>query len=113
MVGQQGPVRSRVHASVSTFRRICSIVKLRLADGEQGRELDDGGPRGPAVEAGVVQCLGEEPAQQSLRLVVVSGLLGHLVLHQLDAEEVAGSANISDDRQVPSSFSRVERNAGG
>jgi hypothetical protein len=61
---------------VSIPQNLFDLVKLRLADGEQGRELDDVGPTfGPAVEAGVVQCLGEEPAQQSLRLVVVEGSL--------------------------------------
>src|SRR3954451_18964497 len=66
------------------------LVEVLLVADQRRSQLYDGVPPviGAAVEAGVVQGLGEEPAQQLLRLLVVEGLLGVLVLDQLDAEEV-------------------------
>jgi hypothetical protein len=91
---------------VSTRRRICSISSNSVEDGwpdDQRRgELDDGVAAvvGAAVEPGVEQRLGQEAAQQALGLVVVEGLLGGLVLDQLDAVEVPGAADVADDREV-------------
>ena len=74
---------------------------LLVAD-QRRRELDDrvAAVVGAAVEAGVEQRLGQEAAQQPLALLVVEGLLGGLVLDQLDAVEVAVAADVADDRQV-------------
>ena len=96
--------RSEVSQALdSTSRRIDSISsKIRLV-GDQGRgELDDGVAAvvGTAVEAGLEEGAGEEAAQQALGLVVVEGLLGRLVLDQLDAVEVPVAADIADDGQV-------------
>ena len=41
-----------------------------------------------------------KPRRQLLGLLVVEGLLGGLVLDQLDAEEVAVAADVADDGQV-------------
>jgi len=38
------------------------------------------------------------PAQESFGVFAGPGLFGHLVLHQFDAPEVAGAANVADDR---------------
>ncbi|CUR59731.1 hypothetical protein NOCA2670019 [metagenome] len=75
---------------------------MGLVADQRGRELDDGVASVvcPAVEAFVVERLGQEAAQQLLGLGVVEGLLGRLVLDELDAVEVAGSADVADDRQV-------------
>ena len=95
------------------------LVEVLLVADQRGSELDDRVATvvGAAVEARVVQRLGQEAAQQLLRLLVVEGLLGVLVLDQLDAEEVAVAADVADDRQVlellqrrrgtPASFSRT------
>ena len=90
-------------ASVRTrAQRLLDHVELGLADDQRRRELDDrvAAVVGPAVQAGVEQRLGQEAAQQPLGLVVVEGLLGGLVLDQLDAVEVPGAAYVADDRQV-------------
>src|SRR5690348_509249 len=55
---------------------------------------------GAADQPALVELAGEEPAQQLLGLLVVEALLGLLVLDQLDGVEVAGAANVADDRKV-------------
>ena len=81
---------------------LLDLVELGLADDQRRRELDHrvAAVVGPAVQAGVEQRLGEEAAQQPLGLVVVEGLLGGLVLDELDPVEVAVAAHVADDRQV-------------
>src|SRR4051812_17805873 len=81
---------------------LLDLVEVGLVAGQRRGDLDDGVATvvGAAVEAGVEQRLGQEPAQQPLRLVVVEGLLGRLVLDQLDPVEVAVAAHVADDRQV-------------
>ena len=99
--------QSRVHASVSTVRRICSISANCSSPADQRRrELDHrvAAVVGAAVEARLEQRLRQEAAQQPLRLVLVERLLGGLVLDQLDAEEVAVAADVADDRQVVEPF---------
>ena len=78
------------------------LVEVLLLARERRRELDDrvAAVVGPAVDALVVQRLGQEAAQQLLGLGVVEGLLGVLVLDQLDAVEVPVAADVADDRQV-------------
>ena len=81
---------------------LLDLVEVRLVADQRRSELDDrvAAVVGAAVEAGVEQRLGEEAAQQPLGLVVVEGLLGRLVLDQLDPVEVAVAADVADDRQV-------------
>src|SRR5436190_11845553 len=67
---------------------------------ERRRELDD---RVAAVvraadQTRLVEPSGEEPAQQVLGLRVGEGLLGLLVLHELERHEVPGAAHVADDR---------------
>ena len=86
-----------------TTRRICSISSKCswVADQRRG-ELDDrvAAVVGAAVEALVVERLGDEAVEQPLALLGVEGLLGGLVLDQLDPVEVAVAADVADDRQV-------------
>ena len=103
LVPERERTQSRAHASVSTPRRICSISSNSAWPGDQRRrELDDrvAAVVGAAVQPGLEQRLGQEPAQQPLALLVVERLLGGLVLDQLDAEEEALAAHVADDRQV-------------
>src|SRR5262245_43717536 len=81
---------------------LLDLVEVLLGADQRRRELDDrvAAVVGAAVEALVVQRLGEVAAQQLLRLLVVEGLLGRLVLDQLDPVEVAVAADVADDRQV-------------
>src|SRR6476469_454826 len=78
------------------------VVELRLPDDERRRELDDRVATvvGAAVDAGVEQGLGQVAAQQPLGLLVVERLARVLVLDELDAVEVPGTADVADDRQV-------------
>jgi hypothetical protein len=78
------------------------LVELGPAADERRGELDDRVPAvvGPAVEAGVEQRAGQEPAQQPLGLLGVEGLPGRPVLDQLDPVEVPVAADVADDRQV-------------
>src|SRR5437763_11426860 len=66
------------------------LVEVGLVADQRRGELDDGVTAviGPAVEPGVEQRLGQEAAQQPLGLLIGEGLLGGLVLDQLDAVEV-------------------------
>src|SRR5664280_3815826 len=78
------------------------VVELGLADDQRRCKLDHrvAAVVGPAVQAGVEQRLGQEPAQQTLALIVVERLAGRLVLDQLDSVEVALAAHIADQWQV-------------
>ena len=91
---------------------LLDLVEVLLVADERGSELDDrvAAVVGAAVEALVVERLGEEAAQQLLGLLVVEGLLGVLVLDQLDAVEVPVAADVADDRQV---LEALERRAEG
>ena len=55
---------------------------------------------GAADQPGFVEGAGQEAPQQSLGLVVVEGLPGVLVLHHLDAVEVAGPTDVPHDGKV-------------
>ena len=98
---------SRSHAaraaSVSTGRRIASISSncSDVAD-QRRRELDHGVAAvvRAADQPAAVELAGEEAAQQLLGLLVGEALLRVLVLDQLDRVEVAGAANVTDDRDV-------------
>src|SRR5450631_2540765 len=81
---------------------LLDVVELGLADDQRRGKLDHRVTAvvGPAVQAGLEQRLGQEPAQQTLALVVVEGLAGGLVLDQLDPVEVALTADIADQWQV-------------
>src|SRR5271155_5138323 len=78
------------------------LVKVFLAADERRGELDHrvAPVVGAAYQPGIEQRVGQESAQQPLRLVVVERLPGGLVLDQLDAVEVASAADLPDDRQV-------------
>src|SRR5450755_721697 len=78
------------------------LVEVLLAADERRGELDHrvAAVVGPAHQAGVEQGLRQEPAQQPLRLLVVKRLPGGLILDHLDAVEVPGAADLTDDRQV-------------
>ena len=74
-----GVRQSSVAALSRTTRRICSISsKCAWSQISGGDELDDrvAAVVGAAVEAGVVERLGQEAAEQALGLVVVERLLG-------------------------------------
>src|SRR5659263_246643 len=60
---------------------LLDVVELGLADDQRWCELDHrvAAVIGSAVEAGVEQRLGQEPAQQTFALVVVERLAGPLV----------------------------------
>src|SRR5690242_12661923 len=96
--GSEVVLRLRQHRTQAGL----DVVELLRAHDERRRELDDGVAAvvGTAVEAGVEERLGEEPAQQPLGLGVVEGLAGGLVLDELDAVEVAGATDVADERQV-------------
>src|ERR1035438_7926781 len=81
---------------------LLDVVELGLADDQRRCKLDHrvAAVVGPAVQAGLEQRLGQEPAQQTLALIVVERLPGHLVLDQLDPVEVALAAHIADQWQV-------------
>src|SRR3954447_4006324 len=85
------------------------LVEVLLGADQRGSELDDGVAPvvGAAVETGVVEGPGQEPTEQLLGLLVVEGLLGGLVLDQLDAEEVAVAAYVADDRQILEPLQRL------
>src|SRR4051812_49743002 len=82
---------------------LLDLVELALADDQRRGELDDrvAAVVGPAVQALLVERLGDVAVEDALALVLAEGLLGVAVLHQLDAVEVAGAADVADDRQVP------------
>src|SRR3954454_7948006 len=67
---------------------LLDLVEVALVADERRGDLDDGVAAvvGAAVEAGVEEGLGQEAAQEPLGLVVVEGLLGRLVLDELDPE---------------------------
>ena len=77
-------------------------VELLLPADQRGSQLHDwvAAVVGAAVQPGLPQRGGQEAAQQPLGLLVVEGLLGGLVLDQLDAVEEALAADVADDRQV-------------
>src|SRR5450759_4911925 len=81
---------------------LLDVVELGLADDQRWRELDHRVATvvGSAVQTRIEQRLGQEPAQQSLALVIVERLAGRLVLDQLDPVEVALAADIADQWQV-------------
>src|SRR5580693_7329714 len=81
---------------------LLDLVEVLLRADQRRGELDHRVTAvvGAADEAGVEQRVRQEAAQQPLRLVVVEGLLGVLVLDELDAVEVPGAADVADDRQV-------------
>lgn len=81
---------------------LLDLVEDRLVGDQRRGELDDRVATvvGAAVETVVVQRLGEEAVQDALGLLVVEGLLGGLVLDELDAVEEAVAADVADDRQV-------------
>src|SRR4249920_3680226 len=85
-----------------TAQDLLHLVKVPLLADQRWRQLDDriAAIVCSAIEAGLEQCLGQEAAQQPLRLVVVEGLFGGLVLHQFDAEEEAVPTDVPDDGQV-------------
>ena len=60
-----------------------------------------------AVEAGLEQRAGDVAPQHPFAIGGVEGLLGRLVLDQLDGVEVAVPADIADDRQVVEPFQRL------
>src|SRR3569833_415484 len=78
------------------------LVELGLADDQRRGELDDrvAAVVGAAVEARLEQRRRQEAAQQPLGLLGVEGLLGRLVLDQLDPVEEPVAADVADDRQV-------------
>ena len=53
-----------------------------------------------AVETGIKQGFGEEPAQKFLGLFIRERLFGFLVLDQLDAKEVSSTPNIAHNRNI-------------
>src|SRR5215212_74900 len=74
-----------------------------LGPGDQRRgELDHrvAAVVGAADQPALEHLGGEEAAQQPLLLVAGDGLLGGLVAHQLNRAEVAGAADVADDRDV-------------
>src|SRR5690348_14755762 len=80
---------------------------LRAAD-QRRRQLDH---RVTAVvsaadETGLIQSRRHEAAQQPLALLVCERLPGRLVAHELDAEEVAIAADLTDDRQLAQPLER-------
>ena len=81
---------------------LLDLVEVRLVADQRRGELDDrvAAVVGTAVEPALEERLGQEAAQQPLGLGVVEGLLGRLVLDQLDPVEVAVAADVADDRQV-------------
>ncbi len=78
------------------------LLELGRTHRQRRGELHDGVAAvvGAAVEAGVEERLGQEAAQQPLGLGVVERLAGRLVLDELDAVEVAGAPDVTDEREV-------------
>src|SRR5207249_7994826 len=77
-------------------------VELLLARNQRRRELDH---RVAAVvraadQPALEQPVREEAAEEPFRLVVVEGLARRLVLDELERVEVAGAADVPDDRQL-------------
>src|SRR3712207_471274 len=105
-----GPGRSEEGAGLGEHlaEDLLDLVEVLLAADQRRRQLDDrvAAVVGAAVDAGLEQRAGEEPAQQPLALGVIEGLLGLLVLDQLDPVEVAVTADVADDRQVREPFER-------
>ena len=81
---------------------LLDLVEGRLVGDQRRRQLDDrvAAVVGTAVQAVLEQRLGEEAVEDALGLLVGEGLLGGLVLDQLDAVEEAVAADVADDRQV-------------
>ena len=78
------------------------LLELLGVGDQRRRQLDHrvAAVVGAADQPVLVERAGEEAAQQPLGLLVVEGLLGVLVLDQLDRVEVAGAAHVADDRDV-------------
>src|ERR1700678_702247 len=81
---------------------LLDLVEVLLGADQRRGELDHrvAAVVGPADQPRVEQRVRQVPAQQPLGLVFVEGLLGRLVLDQLDPVEVAGPADVADDGQV-------------
>src|SRR5437764_1461265 len=92
---------------------LLDLVEHRLVGDERRGELDDriATVVGAAVEAVVVEGLGEEAVEDALGLLLVEGLLGGLVLHEFDAVEEAVAADVADDRQVVQLLQGAEEGA--
>ena len=90
------------------------LVELRLADDQWRRELDDGVATvvRAAVEPGLVQRLGEKAAQEALGLIRVERLAGGFVLDEFDPVELAGPADVADDREVQQLLQRRAERSG-
>src|SRR5438874_10731953 len=86
----------------SDLQDLLYLVEMLLAADERRSQLDDrvAAVVGAADKPGVEQRLGQEAAQQALGLLVAECLARGLVLDHLDAVEVAGAADVADDRQV-------------
>src|SRR5580692_6343767 len=76
---------------------------------QRRRELDDGvAPVVRATDQTTSEHLGRHvTTEQSLGVFAGPGLFGALVLHQLHAPEVAGAADVTDDRDVAQSQEAV------
>src|SRR3954451_3500390 len=78
------------------------LLELLGAGDERRRELDDrvAAVVGAADEAPAEELAGEEAAQHRLGLLGAEGLPRLAVLDELDRVEVAGAADVADDRDV-------------
>ena len=90
--------------------RIPTISSISApARDERRRDLDDrvAAVVGAADQPALAERPGQEPAQQRLRLLVAERLARLLVLDELERVEVAGAAQVADDRQVEQLLERA------
>src|SRR6185312_6420535 len=73
------------------------LVELRLPRHQWRRQLDDriAAVVGAADQPALVQARRQEAAQQPVALLLGEGLLGLLVLHELERVEEAGAAQVA------------------